>query len=55
MWACFETDEAVHVVPCNDDSTVCAPHEIDEFCQCDPIISMVEGGFRLLVIHNDEQ
>lgn len=54
MWGVFDTLDAIHTVPVDDNDRVRAPHVLDEMCMCSPRIELVEGTERLIVIHNEE-
>lgn len=54
IWGVFSTSDSEHIVPSDKEGVSLAPHILDEMCCCSPVLEMVEGSDRLLVIHNEE-
>ena len=54
-WGVFSVDDdagrkvAVHVVPCNKDNGIEAPHMLDNSCPCQPRLEFQPGGVPLFI------
>ena len=52
MWGIFKVhDSIIHVAPVKDDDTIKEPHELHDFCPCQPTIEYYKFGMAL-VRHN---
>jgi hypothetical protein len=53
MWGVFETDESIHVIPCDNKGFIKQPHEVDDLCSCDPDLEQEENADRYVMIHHE--
>ncbi len=52
-WGVFEKEEIIHVVPINyKTEKIDEPHELHEFCPCDPKIEIENNKY--IILHNRE-
>lgn len=53
MWGVFETDESVHVIPCDNKGFIKQPHLLDDLCICEPELEHEKDMDRYVMIHNE--
>lgn len=53
MWGIFETEESIHVIPCDKSGYLKPPHSIDDLCSCEPELEHDQSMDRYLMIHNE--